>query len=88
MDMGTNVYDFQASRDPFWFVFKFLMQQFLIKEDQTKIEILVINKLLLVERMVVVNNILLLTFWYFINIWAKTNENTLWVFYGKARRMD
>jgi hypothetical protein len=26
MDMGTNVYDFQASRDPLQFVFKFLMQ--------------------------------------------------------------
>lgn len=26
MDTGTNVYDFQASRDPLWFLFKFLMQ--------------------------------------------------------------
>jgi hypothetical protein len=38
--------------------------------------------------MVVVNNILLLTLWYFVSIWAETNENTFMGFYGNAAKVD
>jgi hypothetical protein len=35
--------------------------------------------------MVVVNNILLLTLWYFVSIWAETKENTFMGFLWKSK---